>query len=97
MIDKMDIKIKVYKFLQTIPYSKVISYQTIADKFDINPRYVGKIMNQNKNPDIYPCYKVVRSDWNLWWYNWWSHNKIKRLKSDWIQIMNNKIDKKYFR
>jgi O6-methylguanine-DNA--protein-cysteine methyltransferase len=62
IIDKMDIKIKVYKFLQTIPYSKVISYQTIADKFDINPRYVGKIMNQNQNPDIYPCYKVVRSD-----------------------------------
>lgn len=93
----MDIKLQIYKFLQTIPQWKVISYKSIADKFDIHPRYLGKIMNQNKDPKKYPCYKVVRSDWSLWWYNWWSDNKIKKLKSDWIQIMNNKIDKTYFR
>ncbi len=93
----MCIKFQIYKFLQTIPKWKVVSYKTIADKFNIHPRYVGKIMNQNQNLDIYPCYKVIRSDWNLWWYWPWCEEKIKRLKSNWIQIIDNKIDKTYFR
>ncbi|MFZ2718495.1 MAG: MGMT family protein [Candidatus Absconditicoccaceae bacterium] len=93
----MDIKLQIYKFLQTIPHGKVVSYKTIADKFDIHPRYVGKIMNQNQNPDIYPCYKVIRSDGNLGGYGGGCEEKIKRLKSDGIQIIDSKIGKTYFR
>lgn len=93
----MNLNPAIYKFLQTIPYWKVVSYKTIADKFDIHSRYVGKIMNQNQHPNIYPCYKVIRSDWSLWWYWWWCEEKIKRLKSDWIQVINNKIPQTYFR
>jgi len=93
----MDLKLSIYKFLQTIPHGKIVGYKTIADKFNIHPRYVGRIMNQNQNPNIYPCYKVIRSDWTIWGYWLWCKNKIKRLESDWIQILNWKIAKKYFR
>ncbi|MEI6672571.1 MAG: MGMT family protein [bacterium] len=62
---KMDINIKIYKFLQSIPKGKVVSYKFLAQKFDIHPRYVGKILHQNKYPDKYPCYKVIKSDRTL--------------------------------
>ena len=92
----MDIKLEIYKFLQTIPKWKVVSYKTIADKFGIHPRYAGRIMNQNQEPDKYPCYKVIQSDWTLWWYGLWCEDKIRRLENDGIEIVDEKIDKKYF-
>jgi O6-methylguanine-DNA--protein-cysteine methyltransferase len=58
-------KIKIYTFLQTIPRGKVVTYKFLAEKFKIHSRYVGKIMNQNQLPDIYPCYKVIKSDRSL--------------------------------
>lgn len=92
----MDIKLEIYKFLQAIPKWKVVSYKTIADKFSIHPRYVGRIMNQNQEPDMFPCYKVVKSDWKLWGYGFGCENKIRRLEKDGIKIIYGKIDKKYY-
>ncbi len=92
----MDIKLQIYQFLQTIPKWKVVSYKIIADKFGIHPRYVGRIMNQNQGPDIYPCYKVIQSDWKLWWYGFGCEDKIRRLKKDGIEIIDGKVDERYF-
>lgn len=88
----------IYHFLATIPKGKVVSYKTIADKFRIHPRTVGIIMGKNQEPDIYPCYKVLRSDWTLWGYSStrWCEEKIERLQKDGIEIINGKVDKKYF-
>ncbi len=90
---------QIYHFLATIPKGKVVSYKTIADKFHIHPRTVGIIMGQNKQPDKYPCYKVIASDGKLWWYSSkrGCEEKIEKLKKDGIEIHNGKIDKKYFR
>lgn len=56
-------------------------------------------MGQNKQPDKYPCYKVIASDGKLWWYSSkrGCEEKIEKLKKDGIEIHNGKIDKKYFR
>lgn len=54
--------LQVYQFLQTIPKGRVVTYKTIADKFSIHPRYVGRILHINQDPETYPCYKVIKSD-----------------------------------
>lgn len=87
---------KVLEYLKTIPKWKVSTYKILADIFKVHPRTIASIMKQNKNQDIFPCYKVIASDESLWWYNLWLEEKIKRLKNDWIEILNWKIDKKYF-
>ena len=59
---------KIYSLLKQIPNGKVTTYGSIARKLGINPRYVGKILSENSHPDIYPCYRVVRSDGHLGGY-----------------------------
>ncbi|MEI6773547.1 MAG: MGMT family protein [bacterium] len=55
----------IYQFLKRIPKGKVVSYKTIAECFGTSPRAIGKIMNSNKDPDTFPCYKVIRSDGDI--------------------------------
>lgn len=86
---------EIYKFLQQIPKWKVTTYKVIADKFDTHPRAVWKIMNINQDPITYPCYKVIRSNGEIWWYEPGCDAKIKKLEADGIKIVNWKIDKKF--
>jgi len=55
-------KYYIYEFLRLIPSGKVVSYNFLAQLFCIHPRTVAKILSQNTDQDIYPCYKVVNSD-----------------------------------
>lgn len=89
--------LEIYKFLQTIPKWKVVSYKTIADKFSIHPRYVWKILHANKDTEQYPCYKVIKSDGKISGYALGCEDKIRRLSEDGIDINNGKIDAKFFR
>jgi O-6-methylguanine DNA methyltransferase len=93
----MDIKTQLYHFLQTIPKGKVVTYKFLAHKFKIHPRYVGKILNQNQLPDVYPCYKVIKSDRTLGGYNGGVEIKIRRLTTDGIYPKGNKIEEKHIR
>ena len=56
---------KVFKELKKINFGKTTSYGTIAKKFDISPRYVGKICSQNKLLFLIPCHRVIRSDGSM--------------------------------
>ncbi len=87
----------IYHFLTTIPKGKVVSYQTIAQKFHIHPRTVWIVMRKNTQPDKFPCYKVLASDGSLGGFALWLDEKIRRLEKDGIEIINEKVDKKYFR
>lgn len=87
---------KIYSFLKSIPKWKVISYKAIWEYFSLHPRAIARILSQNQNQDIFPCYKVVNQNWKIWWYNLWENIKIERLLKDWIDIKNWKIDKSYF-
>lgn len=93
-----DISKKVLNYLQDIPVWKVSTYKILADKFKVHPRTIASIMKYNKEPYIFPCYKVISHDWKLSWYNTprGIEEKIEKLKNDGIEIKNGKIDKKYF-
>lgn len=86
---------KVYNFLTTIPKWKVATYKYIATKFNSHPRAIWKILNSNKDPDKFPCYKVVWFDWKLTWYALWLDKKRQLLTQDWIEIKNWKVLEKY--
>lgn len=89
---------QVLEYLLKIPVWKVTTYKLLAEKFWVHSRTIASIMKYNKEPLKYPCYKVIASDWKISWYNTerWVPEKVEKLKKDWIEIKNDKIDKKYF-
>ncbi len=77
----------------------MVTYKHIAELFSESPRNVGRIMSMNDHPEIYPCYKVIRSDGKIGGY---THNgkndsktvklKAKKLTADGIRLKGNVID-----
>jgi len=76
----------IYEFLNLIPKNKLISYKTLWQIFWLHPRTVAKILSENNETEKYPCYKVIYSNWEIWWYNKWIEEKISKLESDWFII-----------
>ena len=56
---------KVWNELKNIKLGSTKSYGAIAKKYNISPRYVGKICGQNKLLLLVPCHRVIRSDGSL--------------------------------
>lgn len=88
---------QILRMLRKIPKGKVTTYGELARAGKTSPRAVGQIMRNNPHPEIYPCYKVVRSDGSLGGYDGCTKGnkmdkKIKLLKRDGIIITNSKID-----
>ncbi len=53
----------VYSIVTSIPRGKVSTYKQAAKLSGVkNPRQIGRILHQNKNPDNIPCHRVIRSD-----------------------------------
>nr|MDD3720331.1 MGMT family protein [Candidatus Gracilibacteria bacterium] len=94
----MDIDKQILAFIQTIPKGKVSTYKLIGDKFCLHPRAVASVMRKNKKPEIYPCYKVIAHSGKISGYTpeGGVSEKIKKLEKDGIEIINGKVDKKYF-
>ena len=65
LIEGNNIQKKVWKELTKIKIGKTKSYGEVAKKFNLSPRYVGKICGQNKIVLAIPCHRVVRSDGNM--------------------------------
>ena len=59
------VKKKVWNELKKIKIGQTKTYGEIAKKFNISPRYVGKICGQNKLLLLIPCHRVIRSDGSL--------------------------------
>lgn len=88
----------VYKFLQLVPKGQVVTYGEIGRLLDLNPRVIGQILHRNKEPNIYPCYKVVFSDGSLS-TSYAFGGKLeqeKRLVNDSVTLHKNKVSKKHF-
>lgn len=96
--EKRELSKQVLEHLLKIPVWKVSTYKILAQKFKVHPRTIASIMKYNKEPYIYPCYKVVASNGKISWYNTprWIEEKIEKLQKDGIEIINGKINKKYF-
>lgn len=96
---KKDLEIdrKILEKLLEIPKWKVTTYKILADIFNVHSRKIASVMKQNKNPEIFPCYKVISHSLKISWYSWpnWVQSKVEMLENDWIKIIDWKIDRKY--
>ncbi len=94
---KEELNIKILETLLEIPKWKVTTYKNLAYKFDVHPRKIAQTMKNNKEPEIYPCYKVIAANWKIWGYSWawWIWWKVWKIKADWVEIIDWKIDDKY--
>ncbi len=92
-----DIKQQILEELLTIPKGKVMTYKTLAQRFDVHPRKIAMTMKHNKEPEVYPCYKVISHSGKLWGYSGKNgiHGKVQRLRDDGIEIVDGKIDAKF--
>lgn len=86
-------KIHFYPFLNIIEQGMVSTYGDLASFFGLNnhSRFIGRLLNQNKNPEKYPCFLVVQSDGKIGGFALGEQEKIKRLNKIGIEIENNKI------
>ncbi|MEK6909190.1 MAG: MGMT family protein [Nanoarchaeota archaeon] len=95
----MNFSNRCYELLKTIPRGKVTTYKDIALKLGTKAyRAVGNAMNKNPHDtNVYPCHRVISSSGEVGGYAHGIEAKIKRLKSEGIEIMNNRIDLEKFR
>jgi len=109
---KVSFNEKCYEILKKIPKGKVVTYKQIAHKLHTKAyRAVGNAMNKNpyayalgeggrissaKQKSLVPCHRVINSNGNIGGFGTGVKNKIKLLKKEGVEIINNKIDlKKY--
>lgn len=76
------------KLLARIPRGKVATYGGIARALGMPRahRAIGTLCGKNDRPDLYPCYKVVRSDGTIGGYILGTTEKIRRLKKDGVEV-----------
>ena len=81
-----------YKLLLRIPQGKVTTYKEIAEALNTKAyRAVGNAMAKNRNLELFPCYKVVKSNGEVGNYRLGVEKKINMLKADGINITNGKV------
>jgi len=56
---------KVWRELKNIRPGCTKTYGSIAKKFKLSPRHVGKICGQNKLLLLIPCHRVIKTDGSL--------------------------------
>ena len=102
-----------YKVLKKVPKGEVTTYREIARALNSKAyRAVGSAMHNNpyafpaargraggqiSNADLVPCHRVINSNGSVGGFFSGAKDKIKLLKSEGVEVINNKIDlKKYF-
>jgi methylated-DNA-[protein]-cysteine S-methyltransferase len=87
-----DYQTKLQELLLKIPKGKVTTYKEIGKAMETRGyRFVGQLLHNNKYPDKYPCYKVVKSDGDIGGFALGMKDKIRRLNADGIEVKNGKI------
>ena len=64
-IEGNKIQKKIWNEMKKIKLGKTKTYGQIAKKYNLSPRYVGKICSQNKLVLSIPCHRVIKSDGGL--------------------------------
>lgn len=78
--------------MREIPKGKVTTYKELAMELKTSARVIGKLCNLNPDAPNTPCHRVVGSDGKLVGYAFGLDKKIELLKSEGIEIKDNKID-----
>lgn len=88
----MNFKEKCYEVLKRVPKGKVTTYKSLANALNTKAyRAVGTAMKNNHSPN-FPCHRVIKSNGEIGQYNLGVSKKTQLLKSEGIEIMNNKVD-----
>lgn len=61
-LDSAALRSQVFAYIAQIPPGRVTTYGELGRQLGINPRYVGRILHQNTDPDRFPCHRVIKSD-----------------------------------
>ena len=69
---------KVWGELKNIKFGKTKTYGTIAKKYKLSPRHIGKICGQNKLLLLVPCHRVIRTDGSLGGFSSLGGIKLKK-------------------
>lgn len=57
---------KIYAVVAEIPFGQVMFYQAVAEAAGVkSPRWVGRAMHANTDPETIPCHRVVHRDGTL--------------------------------
>lgn len=74
-------QMKVWRYLQTIPYGKIVSYQEVAEAIGHpkSARAVGTACKRNPIPIIIPCHRVIKSNGEIGEYSGGKGQKQKLL------------------
>ncbi|MGQ4834080.1 MAG: MGMT family protein [Candidatus Asgardarchaeia archaeon] len=75
-----------YRILKRLPKGKITTYGDLAKALGTSPRAIGVFMKKNTDPDVIPCFKVVRSDGTIGGYSLGENEKIKRLEREGIKV-----------
>ncbi|MCS7111076.1 MAG: MGMT family protein [Ignisphaera sp.] len=59
---KNDIAEIVYALIQLIPLGCVATYGDVAKVVGLSPRYIARILKENRNPIAVPCHRVIKSN-----------------------------------
>ncbi|OIO80305.1 cysteine methyltransferase [Candidatus Pacearchaeota archaeon CG1_02_32_132] len=82
-----------YQILRKVPKGKVTTYKALAEAMDTKAyRAVGNAMNKNPYAPQVPCHRVINANGRLGGFASGLKNKIKILRSEGIEIINDKID-----
>ncbi|MAG28732.1 6-O-methylguanine DNA methyltransferase [bacterium] len=83
----MQFKERVLKVVSKIPKGSVLTYKEVAKRAGSPKavRAVGNIIKKNYDPSI-PCHRVIRSDGKTGGYNRGTKEKIRRLKSEGVEL-----------
>jgi len=89
----MGFKEQCYDLLKKVPQGKVTTYKALADALGTKAyRAVGNAMNKNPDAPRIPCHRVINANGALGGYAHGLKRKISLLKSEGIQIQNNRIN-----
>ena len=90
---------KIYSLLKKVPKGKITTYKILAEALETKAyRAVGQAMRHNPFAPEVPCHRVVSSDGKIGGFSGTMDTesreikkKIKMLKSEGINIKNNRI------
>ena len=87
--------------LGKIPKGKVVTYGSLAKVCGTSPRAVGALLRSNRHPEIYSCYKVVKSTGEIGGYGGCIkgaklRKKVSLLRKDGVKVAGGRIDLKKF-
>lgn len=86
-----DLRMRVLRDLAALPAGYVTTYSALGKRFGLHQRAIASVMRYNKEPDVYPCYRVVAADGGLSGYALGIDEKIRRLSRDGVKISDGRV------